>query len=274
MYFNFNNNSNNNPNNNFNNRNNNYNNRNNNYNNYNNNYYNRNNMYNNKQNNNQQSPKGQSPNITSVFLTLLLVLTALIMVFHVVNVIDTNNKLKEENSEKKDNNQNNNDNSEIIIETPIDEEDEEEEETSVEDKNKDELVKLCKKIDSNGSYNYDEYVKYVDSFDATGLSDSEIYEIMSKKTYCYEGTCVKIEKEGLINYVECSSGEYTRITFTEYEKIKEAQTKIDEALTNACSSVNDEGYFDSGAATGIRVTCDNFVCLTEYDDEIITKKCK
>ena len=268
MYFNFNNNPNNNSNNNFNNRNNNYN-------NYNNNYYNRNNMYNNKQNNNQQSPKGQSLNITSVFLTLLLVLTALIMVFHVVNVIDTNNKLKEENSEKKDNNKNNNDNSEIIIEAPKDDEEKEkEEETSIEDKNKDELVKLCKKIDSNGSYNYDEYVKYVDSFDADGLSDEEIYEIMSKKTYCYEGICVKIEKEGLINYVECSSGEYTRITFTEYEKIKEAQTKIDEALTNACSSVNDEGYFDSGAATGIRVTCDNFVCLTEYDDEIITKKCK
>lgn len=266
MYFNFNNNSNNNSNNNFNNRNNNYN-------NYNNNYYNRNNMYNNKQNNNQQSPKRQSPNITSVFLTLLLVLTALIMVFHVVNVIDTNNKLKEENSEKKDNNKNNNDNSETIIEAPKDDEDKEEE-TSVEDKNKDELVKLCKKIDSNGSYNYDEYVKYVDSFDADGLSDEEIYEIMSKKTYCYEGICVKIEKEGLINYVECSSGEYARITFTEYEKIKEAQTKIDEALINACSSVNDEGYFDSGAATGIRVTCDNFVCLTEYDDEIITKKCK
>lgn len=266
MYFN------NNSNNRYNNRSNNYYNKNNNYNS---NYYNRNNVFNSNFNNNQQSPKGQSLNITGVFLTLLLVLTALIMVFHVVNVIDTNNKLKEEYSENKDNVQDNEAGSEII-ETPVDKEDEDEEGTGtgIESSNKDELVKLCKMIDSSGSYKYDEYIKYVDSFNIDGLSDAEIYEIMSKKTYCYEGMCVKIEKEGLINYIECSSGKYTRITFTEYEKIKEAQTKIDEALINSCTSVNDEGSFDSGAATGIRVTCDNYVCKTEYNDEIFTKKCK
>lgn len=244
----------------------------NNFNSYNMYYKQHNNEFNNKQNNNQQAPSGQNFNITGIFIALLLLLTSLIMVFHVINVIDTNNKLKEENSEKKENN--NSDNQIDIGKENNDKENESEEKLSIEEKNKNELVKLCRNIDANGSYKYEEYVKYIESFDANKLTEQEKYEVMSKKTYCQNGICIKIEKDGLINYVDCSNSQYFRMTFKEYEEKKEGQNKVNEALNNACSNVNTEGYFDSGAATGIRVTCDKFVCLTEYNDEIITKKCQ
>lgn len=221
----------------------------------------------NKQNNNQQAPNGQNFSITGIFLALLLILTSLIMVFHVVNVIDTNNKLKEENSEKKDNKQPDN-------QIDNNKGNEQEEKPSIEEQNKEELVKLCRYIDTKGNYKYDEYVEYIGGFDANNMTEQEKYEVMSKKNYCQNGICIKIEKDGLINYVDCSNNQYSRMTFKEYEEIKEGQDKVNEALNKACLNVNNEGYFDSGAATGIRVTCDNFVCETEYNDEIITKKCR
>lgn len=254
-----------------------FNNSNNNRNNYQNNMY---NNYNNQQNNNQKSPDHNEPNITGTFLIVLLVFTAIVMAGNVINVMESNKKMNEETSEKdksSDNKKENNDS--LIIDVPTDGQDKNENndkkpELSVEEKNKEELINLCKKVDANGMYKYDEYVKYIDSFDATDMSEKEMYEIMSKKTYCHNNSCVKIEKEGIINYVVCDTGSYSRISFDEYEVLQQEQSKINQALTKACSSVDNNGNFDSGAATGIRVTCTKFICSVDYNDEIITKNCK
>lgn len=224
---------------------------------------NRNNMYNNQMQGNKKSPYGSNFKITEIFLGLLLVLTFLIMIVHIINFVSTNNKLEDDDSNKNDeigNVVNNSSDEDVIM--------------SDEEKNENELVKLCKIIDSNGSYKYDEYLSYIDSFDFTNMSDAEIYEIMSKKNYCYDGVCIKIEKSGMINYVECGSNTYHRISYDEYEKLKEMENEVDDDLKKACLSVDKNGYYDSGAATGIRVTCDNYICTTDYNDEIFTKTCK
>ena len=59
-----------------------------------------------------------------------------------------------------------------------------------------------------------------------------------------------------------------------YEVLGVDKNVSDDDLKKACLSVDKNGYYDSGAATGIRVTCDNYICTTDYNDEIFTKTCK
>ena len=227
---------------------------------------------------NQKSPNEQKPNVTGAFLLVLLVLTFVVMFFHVVNVIDTNNKLKDTQS--------NSTNKQEVLKEEIPSKNEEitdkkdetadkkDENLTVEEKNKNELIKLCKLVDSNGSYQYEEYLDYINSFDADKLTKKEQYEIMSKKNYCYNGACVKIEKEGIINYVECANDKFFRITFEEYEKLQEDQAMVNISLQAACLNLDKNGDYDSGAAQGFRVKCENYICSLDYEGETITKSCK
>jgi hypothetical protein len=97
---------------------------------------------------------------------------------------------------------------------------------------------------------------------------------MSKKNYCHQWMCIKIEEEGIINYVECDTGDYIRVSFEEYQDLQKEQNRATEALNNACKKLDDSGHYDSGAATGLRVTCNNHICSLDYDGEIVTKNCK
>lgn len=194
----------------------------------------------------------------NIFLILLLVITFAVMFFHVVSVIKYNSSLNKEKTKEQE---------------PTNIVDTQNETKEKEEKNQKELTKLCKLIDDDGAYKYEEYVKYLGTLDSN-LSDAEKYKAMSKKTYCYQWMCIKIEEEGIINYVECDTGDYIRVSFEEYQDLQKEQNRAKEALNNACENVGEDGSFDSGAATGLRVTCNNYICSLNYDGEIVTKNCK
>lgn len=214
-------------------------------------------IYNKNTNNNKES-KEKQPHPSSIFLIFLLVITFGVMFFHVVSVIRYNNSINNKKEEEK---------------APTNIIDSQNEAATKEEKNKEELVKLCKVIDDKGSYKYEEYVKYINSF-GNNLTDAEKYKAMSKMNYCYQWMCIKIEEEGIINYVECDTEKYVRVSFEEYQDLKNEQTRTEEALNKACDNLSEHGSYDSGAATGLRVTCNNYICSLDYDGEILTKNCK
>ncbi len=206
---------------------------------------------------NEQENKNntQQLDITIIFIWILFGFSFIIMLVNVVNYY------------KDSSNGGNNSNNGALT-------DEHQEFLQKQEENKKELSNMCRLVDSYGNYNYEEYVSHIGKSDIDNLTDEEMFKVLSEVNYCYQDLCILVEETGIINYMDCVDESYSRVTYDEYQDLFNQQTKYEELLDKACKNIEADGSYDSGAASGTRVTCDNYVCSIDNNGKNITKTCK
>ena len=265
-----------------------YNNQYNNGNGYNNGYYNQNNGYNmNNQYNqyNQNSfnqpiytpppKKSHGKDILGILLVFILLIACVLYLLQYTGVFDVVSYVKE-NWLKEDTVQRE------VLKEETDKEEEEDELTDTEKANKEELAAICKLTDSSGNYKYQEFLDYVTE-EVTKLNaeptDEQIYEIMSKMNYCVGGGCMKIESDGMVNFLNCTNGEYVRMTYDDFQEYLDKKVETSNALTNACANVDSNGNYvieDSTLTENDEgfVECKEYVCKVRLYGVTSKRDCK
>lgn len=211
--------------------------------------------------------KGAKGGKLTFILAFLVLIAAVVFLLHSTGTIDVvkfvNEKiLHKEELKESDKEKDNDKDSENVVDVDM----------------QTELLEMCMLVDENGDYNYDEYLQYV-SDEAAKLtekpSESETFEIMSGMGYCASDMCMHLEKDGTVNALTCSNGEYLRMSYYDFQDYLWEQISINLILNTACANVDNNGFYVIDGEDGeASVKCDNFICVTDYNGSEHTKDCR
>ena len=231
-------------------------------------YNNFNNGYNNPNNFNQQvytppvqTQKNSDGGSFGIIVAILLLAVCIVALLHFSGVVDVVSFANEKIFHKSD--------KEVITEKS---------DKDIESTNKQELSKLCKLVDKDGNYQYEEYMEYVTER-ASKLNkeatEEEAFEIMSGKSYCSNNGCVVMEKDGTVNFYNCTNNEFLRMSYVDFQEYLNQRVAISIALRTSCSNVDSNGNYQTNPEDGgTQVTCNNFICSLMYDNVEHTLDCK
>ena len=97
---------------------------------------------------------------------------------------------------------------------------------------------------------------------------------MSGKSYCSNNGCVVIEKDGKVNFYNCTNDEFLRMSYADFQEYLNERVSINIALNTSCASVDSNGDFATDPMDGgIQVTCKNYVCSLMYKNVEHTLNC-
>ena len=226
------------------------------------------NGYNNQNNFNQpmytppiQPQRNAGGGAFGIIMAIILLVVCIVALLHFSGVVDVVSFANEKIFHKTDNNVIDNKN-----------------EKDIENTNKKELSKLCKLVDTEGNYKYEEYMQYI-SERAAELTEepteAEAFEIMSGKSYCSNNGCIVMEKDGTVNFYNCTNNEFLRMSYADFQEYLNQKIAISIALRTSCSNVDSLGNYQTNPMdSGTQVTCKNFVCSLMYEDVEHTLDCK
>lgn len=226
------------------------------------------NGYNNQNNFNQpmytppiQPQRNAGGGAFGIIMAIILLVVCIVALLHFSGVVDVVSFANEKIFHKADNNVIDNKN-----------------EKDIENTNKKELSKLCKLVDTEGNYKYEEYMQYINEKAAELTeepTEAEAFEIMSGKSYCSNNGCIVMEKDGTVNFYNCTNNEFLRMSYADFQEYLNQRIAISISLRTSCANLDSNGNYElKDSNGGTEVTCKNFVCSLMYDKVEHTLDCR
>ena len=206
--------------------------------------------------------KGEKSGKLGIVFAILFLILMVVCLLHFSGTIDVVKFMNENLLHKKELNVSNNKKSDKVSKNDL----------------KAELFEMCNVKIPEDTYSYDRYEQYI--YDkASELtekpSEGEIFEIMSGMGYCVSGSCLKLEKDGTVNMLNCDNKEYLRMSYDDFQEYMKKEIQLNLLLNTACANVDGSGYYvPSEDAGDYNLHCEDFICTVNYSGFEHKKDCR